>query len=119
MIKPYTAVGLIPAIRGIRTRKDIMINIEHQTHLVKAATWLSALDIPVRLIIDKQGNVKHIHFLSAFPEQEKVISEALKQWKFKPYEREGQRLEVETGIMFGGPSHRPGAGTVTAAKQSD
>ena len=55
MIKPYTAVGLIPAIRGIRTRKDIMINIEHQTHLVKAATWLSALDIPVRLIIFPEG----------------------------------------------------------------
>jgi predicted amidohydrolase len=55
MIKPYTAVGLIPAVRGIRTRKDIMINIEHQTHLVKAATWLSALDIPVRLIILPEG----------------------------------------------------------------
>jgi len=55
MIKPYTAVGLIPAVRGIRTRKDIMINIEHQTHLVKAATWLSALDIPVRLIIFPEG----------------------------------------------------------------
>jgi hypothetical protein len=25
----------------------------------------------------------------------------LKQWKFRPYERNGQRLEVETGIMFG------------------
>ena len=57
--------------------------------------------IPVRLIIDKQGKVKHIHFLSAFPEQEKTISDALKQWKFRPYERDGQRLEVETGIMFG------------------
>ncbi len=57
--------------------------------------------IPVRLIIDKQGKVKHIHFLSAFPEQEKAISDALKQWKFRPYERDGQRLEVETGIMFG------------------
>ncbi len=60
--------------------------------------------IPVRIIIDKQGKVKHIHFLSAFPEQEKAISDALKQWKFRPYERDGQRLEVETGIMFGRPS---------------
>lgn len=57
--------------------------------------------IPVRIIIDKAGNVKHIHFLSAFPEQQTVISDALKQWKFRPYERNGQRLEVETGIMFG------------------
>lgn len=60
--------------------------------------------IPVRVIIDKEGKVKHIHFLSAFPEQQKTISEALKQWRFRPYEKDGQRLEVETGIMFGRPS---------------
>jgi hypothetical protein len=60
--------------------------------------------IPVRIIIDKEGKVKHIHLLSAYPEQQKVISDALKQWKFRPYERDGQRLEVETGIMFGRPS---------------
>lgn len=57
--------------------------------------------IPVRIIIDKEGNVKHIHFLSAFPEQSRVITDALKQWRFRPYERNGQRMEVETGIVFG------------------
>jgi hypothetical protein len=60
--------------------------------------------VPVRIIIDKAGKIRHIHFLSAYPEQEKVISDALKQWKFRPYERNGQRLEVETGIMFGAAS---------------
>jgi hypothetical protein len=57
--------------------------------------------VPVRIIIDKSGNVKHIHFLSAFPDQEKVITDALMQWKFKPYLKNGQPVEVETGIMFG------------------
>lgn len=57
--------------------------------------------IPVRIIIDKEGRIRHIHFLSAFPEQEKAISDALKQWRFRPYARDGQRLEVETGIIFG------------------
>jgi hypothetical protein len=57
--------------------------------------------IPVRIIVDKEGKVRHIHFLSAYPEQQNVISDALKQWKFRPYERNGQRFEVETGIMFG------------------
>jgi hypothetical protein len=57
--------------------------------------------IPVRIIIDKQGKVKHIHFLSAFPEQAKAIGDALKQWKFRPYLRDGVPAEVETGIMFG------------------
>ncbi len=57
--------------------------------------------IPVRIIIDKEGKVKHIHFLSAFPEQEKAITDALKQWKFRPLLKDGQPVEVETGIIFG------------------
>ena len=57
--------------------------------------------VPVRIIIDKEGKVKHVHFLSAFPDQAKAITEAMGQWKFKPYLRNGQRVEVETGILFG------------------
>ena len=57
--------------------------------------------VPVRIVIGKNGKVKHIHFLSAFPDQTKAISEALAQWKFKPYKTNGQPLEVETGIQFG------------------
>ena len=57
--------------------------------------------VPVRIIIDKEGKVKHIHFLSAFPEQAKAISDVLSQWRFKPYLQHGQPVEVETGIMFG------------------
>src|SRR6266487_2544568 len=55
MIKPYTAVGLIPTVRGIRKRTDIKINLEHLSHLVKAASWLSSLDLPVRLIAFPEG----------------------------------------------------------------
>jgi hypothetical protein len=57
--------------------------------------------VPVRIIIDKDGKVKHIHFLSAFPDQAKAISDAMGQWKFKPYRRDGQLVEVETGVLFG------------------
>jgi AMIN domain len=61
--------------------------------------------IPVRIIIDKEGKVKHIHFLRAFPEQEKAISDALHQWRFKPYLLDGQPAEAETGVMFGHSPH--------------
>ncbi len=57
--------------------------------------------VPVRVIIDKQGKVKHIHFISAFPDQAKAITDALEQWKFKPYVTDGKAIEVETGILFG------------------
>jgi hypothetical protein len=63
--------------------------------------------VPVRIIIDKSGNVKHIHFLSAFPSQSAAITAALKQWKFKPYRRNGKPVELETGIMFGRAPHAP------------
>ena len=57
--------------------------------------------VPVRMIIDKRGRVKHIHFLSAFPDQQQAIGDALSRWRFRPYLRDGQPVEVETGIMFG------------------
>ena len=57
--------------------------------------------VPARIIIDQEGRVKHIHFLSAFPEQARVITEALSQWRFKPYLVNGQPVEVETGVVFG------------------
>jgi hypothetical protein len=61
--------------------------------------------VPVRIIIDREGKVRHIHFLSAFPDQAKAIADALSQWRVKPYQRDGRSLEVETGIMFGRAPH--------------
>jgi predicted amidohydrolase len=55
MVKAYTAVGLIPSVRGIRKRADIKHNLEHITHMFKAATWLSSLDLPVRLVALPEG----------------------------------------------------------------
>lgn len=57
--------------------------------------------VPVRIIIDAEGRVKHIHFLSAFPDQAKSITDALSRWRFKPFLVDGQAVEVETGLMFG------------------
>ena len=63
--------------------------------------------IPVRVVVGKDGKVKHIHFLSAFPDQAKAITDALNQWSFKPYLRNGQPVDVETGIMFGTAPRAP------------
>jgi hypothetical protein len=57
--------------------------------------------VPVRIIINKDGTVEHIHFLSAFPDQVKAITDALAQWRFRPYLHDGRPVEVETGITFG------------------
>jgi hypothetical protein len=57
--------------------------------------------VPVRVIVDVQGKIRHIHFLNAFPDQAKSIAEALSRWQFKPYLLNGRPVEVETGILFG------------------
>ncbi|HEV2722984.1 MAG TPA: hypothetical protein VG323_23365 [Thermoanaerobaculia bacterium] len=62
--------------------------------------------IPVRIVIDTKGRVKHIHFLSAFPQQATAITDALLQWRFKPYVVNGEPSEVETGMVFGGAARR-------------
>ena len=55
MIEPYNAVGLVPTMWGISERADIMRNIEHHRHMVKAACWLASLDLPVRLVALPEG----------------------------------------------------------------
>jgi hypothetical protein len=73
--------------------------------------------VPVRIIISKEGKVKHIHFLSAFPDQSKTITDALMQWQFKPYLRDGKPVEVETGILFGNtPAPRPASPVAPQAR---
>ena len=57
--------------------------------------------IPVRVMIDKEGKVRHVHFLAAFPSDARTITDALLQWRFKPYVMDGRPVEVETGIVFG------------------
>jgi hypothetical protein len=57
-IKPYTSVGFIPTVRGIRRRVDIRVNLKHLKHLIKAAAWLSSLDLPVRMIAISEGALK-------------------------------------------------------------
>ena len=62
--------------------------------------------VPVRIVIDKTGKIKHIHVLSAFPDQSQAITDALSKWQFKPYRKDGKLVEVETGVSFGRASVR-------------
>jgi hypothetical protein len=58
------------------------------------------MKIPVRIIIGKDGKVKHVHVIRAQPGDKRNIEDALAQWKFKPYAVKGQPVEVETGLEF-------------------
>ena len=54
-VEPFNAVGLIPTVWGISRREQIAKNLEHMRHMVKAACWLTSLDLPVKLIALPEG----------------------------------------------------------------
>ena len=105
-----TGGGAFPAcVKDYARRQNLLTRVD------PIFTEPRANPVPVRIIIDQNGKVKHIHFLSAFPDQAKAITDALGQWKFKPYLQEGHPVEVETGIMFG----RAAGATSTQASSVD
>ncbi len=55
MIEAYMAVGLVSTVWGARKRADIERNIEHIHGMMKAASWLSSLDFPVRYVAVPEG----------------------------------------------------------------
>jgi Gram-negative bacterial TonB protein C-terminal len=59
-----------------------------------------AVSIPVRMIVATDGSVKHVHVIRASAAQRRNIEEAVRQWKFKSYVKQGRPVEVETGMMF-------------------
>lgn len=87
-------------------------NVTHRVNPVFAERKFNP--IPVRIIIDKSGRVKHVHVISAFSEQSKTITNALLQWEFRPYRVNGKPVEVETGIMFGGVQPQRKTSTTSA-----
>ena len=56
--------------------------------------------IPVRIVIDGDGTVKHIHVIRSSEAQRKSIEDAVRQWKFKPPRVNGRAVEMETGLTF-------------------
>src|SRR3981189_578395 len=59
-----------------------------------------AASIPVRMIVATDGSLKHVHVIRASAAQRRNIEEAVRQWKFKSYVKQGHPGEAETGVMF-------------------
>jgi hypothetical protein len=64
------------------------------------AVGAKATSIRVRMIVATDGSVKHVHVIRASATQRRNIEEAVRQWKFKSYVKQGHPVEVETGVMF-------------------
>jgi Gram-negative bacterial TonB protein C-terminal len=56
--------------------------------------------IPVRVIIGRDGSVKHVNVVRGSAAQRTAIEDALGQWKFKPPAIDGRPAEIETGLVI-------------------
>jgi TonB family protein len=54
----------------------------------------------LKVIVDKDGKVSSVHFLSGSRSLEKPAVSAVKQWSYKPYELDGQPVAVETRVSI-------------------
>jgi predicted amidohydrolase len=55
MIEQYMAIALQPAMRGATKRSEIQENLDHISDVIDAAVWLTAIDLPVKLIAIPEG----------------------------------------------------------------
>jgi TonB family protein len=56
--------------------------------------------IPLRVIVTTDGSVRNVHVIRASAAQQRSVEDAVRQWKFKPYTRDGRPIEVETGVVL-------------------
>ena len=97
-----------PCIKGYAGDENIVEKTEPYLAIRRFNT------IPVRVTIDVEGRVKHVHLLSAFPDQSDAIIAALRAWRLKPYLVDGKPAEIETGLVFGKPrTVAPGGATAS------
>jgi hypothetical protein len=73
-------------------------NIIHRVEPAKVDS--SAMPIPVRIVVTKDGDVRDVHVIRATAAQKRNIEEALHQWKFKPYVSHGRAVDIETGTII-------------------
>lgn len=90
-------------VAGYATPKTVRHRVE------PAAAGRRFADIPVRIVIGADGQVRHIHVIRADPGQRRNIEAALKQWRFAPLLVNGRPQAVETGLRFESKAE-PGGG---------
>ena len=53
----------------------------------------------LKVVIDKEGNVSNMQLVSGHPMLAPAAIEAVKQWKYTPYESNGEIVEVQTDVQ--------------------
>ena len=56
--------------------------------------------VELQATISKTGDITHIKVVSGDPQLNKAATDAVKQWKYKPYLLNGEPVEIQTGITI-------------------
>jgi hypothetical protein len=68
----YRIIGKLrrcATMRGCRNRSEVAVNIRHISELIDAAVWLSAIDLPVRLICADSAPSQATQFIGSSPQE--------------------------------------------------
>ncbi|HEV7923363.1 MAG TPA: hypothetical protein VGR02_21475 [Thermoanaerobaculia bacterium] len=103
--RAMSALSLAPAAPACVTGYAQGENIVKKTEPLLTGHRFNS--IPLRIVVGSDGRVKHVHLLSAFPEQSQAIIAALRTWRLEPYRVDGKAVPVETGLLFGAPMRVP------------
>jgi hypothetical protein len=83
-----------PCLKGHASAENLLSKVD------PAPSGPAFTPIPVRIVVGRDGSVRHVHVIRAGREQASGIEAALAQWRFKPYVIDGRAAAVETGLSI-------------------
>jgi periplasmic protein TonB len=90
-----------PAAHPMRIRVGGSVQRPNLIHIVQPQFHSEAkikATVVLHVVIDRDGTVMSLDFVSGFPLLEKPVMDAVKQWRYRPTKLNGQPVQVDTTI---------------------
>jgi TonB family protein len=97
---PQSQSGPPPRVRVSRRVSEALLITKVQPKYPQDARKAGIQGVVVlQSLIDTNGNVKELKIVTGDPSLTSAASDAVKQWKYKPYLLNGQPVEVDTQVI--------------------
>lgn len=77
---------------------DQVVHRVHPTYPKQARTKKLQGTVVLQAVINKQGKVDSLQLVSGDPQLAQAAAEAVKQWRYKPYSRNGEPADFQTKV---------------------
>jgi protein TonB len=99
---PSTAPTLRPTLSTVNVSQGVSTGLLMKkvapSYPASALRMQIAGDVELLATISKDGNITHIQVLSGNSQLTKAATDAVKQWKYKPYLLNGEPVEIQTQV---------------------